>query len=250
MTTNQHPSATHTEVLWRRLYLSRAKLKAVSRTSALLSGFAMVAIVEIQVDTPKTTTPGKSQNGGGSGGSGDGSDSDNVPDALLVVFGVCTTLLVTVHLIALMISTCILPSMEAVTSEVSHQAVSESPHEKMRHCVEMAWICSTGVGILLFMVEIALLAWVKFNAVSPNAAVASTAVVVPAALLFVVFSLLFYRRLLAHKHERHEEGLRALQAMATDISRRSRTQGSLRVQLVGKWTFNERDLHQRSAVRI
>ena len=32
--------------------------------------------------------------------------------------------------------------------------ISESPHDKFHFYIEMAWICSTGFGIILFLVEI------------------------------------------------------------------------------------------------
>ena len=47
-----------------------------------------------------------------------------VPTALLITFTVCTTLLVSVHMLALMISTCILPNVEAVAGIHGLAAVS------------------------------------------------------------------------------------------------------------------------------
>ena len=143
---------------------------------------------------------------------------EDVPESLLIFFGACTTLLVAVHLVALMISTCILPNVESVCHSNNPCSVNESPHDTMRHCVEIAWICSTGLGILLFLVEIALLCWVKFYGRSHSAAIASTIIVIPTAVLFIFFSLAFYRKLLAHKNERHEEDLRELEQMTVALN--------------------------------
>ncbi|XP_024287030.1 calcium release-activated calcium channel protein 1 isoform X1 [Oncorhynchus tshawytscha] len=199
---------------WRKLYLSRAKLKASSRTSALLSGFAMVrniraqrciaakvAMVEVQLDTTYPYPPG-----------------------LLIAFSACTTVLVAVHLFALMVSTCILPNIEAVSNVHNLNSVKESPHERMHHHIELAWAFSTVIGTLLFLAEVVLLCWVKFLPIRPKnhnpnngtisagvaAAITSTSIMVPFGLIFIVFAVHFYRSLVSHKTDRQFQELEEL----------------------------------------
>ncbi|XP_067136086.1 calcium release-activated calcium channel protein 1-like [Centruroides vittatus] len=175
---------------WRRLHLSRAKWKASSRTSALLSEFAMVAMVEVQL-------------------------GEEMPRELIISFSVCTILLVAVNILSLMISKCILPNVEAVASVYGIAAVSESPHEKMH--VELAWACSTVFGIILFLSEIAILCWVKFYDYSREAALAATILLVPIVITTLAFAFHFYRKLVVHKYEQSAHGLQELENMVNQL---------------------------------
>ncbi|XP_029303150.1 protein orai-2 [Cottoperca gobio] len=209
---------------WRKLYLSRAKLKASSRTSALLSGFAMVAMVEVQLEMQYS-----------------------YPPVLLIAFSVCTTVLVAVHLFALLISTCILPNVEAVSNIHNLNSVSESPHVRMHHYIELAWGFSTALGILLFLAEVVLLCWIKFLPVDSSlpkkqvcttvapasgkpttpqavpqdsgwlAALASTIIMVPVGVIFVLFTIHFYRSLVRHKTDRHHQEIEELHKIKVQL---------------------------------
>jgi len=201
------PDNNMSALSWKRLHLSRAKLKASSRTSALLSGFAMVAMVEVQL-----------------------CDSDPVPTALLITFAICTILLVSVHMLALMISTCILPHVEAVASMPGYASVDESPHESLSFYIEVAWLFSTVFGILLFMLEIIILCWVKFwNVGTDNrgilAAIIATIILIPIICLFIAFAVHFYRKVVSHKYERSAAGLQELESMATQLQTDNENQG-------------------------
>lgn len=169
----------------RSLNLGRSKLKASARTSALLSGFAMVALVEIQL-----------------------SSDNEVPAALLIGFVICTTLLIAVHMLALMIATCILPHIESVIPESS--ATSVKSQDRLKNYIEMAWFFSTTLGILLFLVEIDLICWVKFwnygaqsgTNVGTITSVVVTVLLIPTIAFFILFTIQFYRTIVTHQFEK------------------------------------------------
>lgn len=179
---------------WRKLQLSRAKLKASSKTSALLSGFAMVAMVEVQIN-----------------------NDTKIPSSVLVTFAVCTTLLVAVHMLALMISTCILPNIDAICNLDSINLVHESPHERLHWYIETAWAFSTLLGLLLFLAEIAILCFVKFYDISVTAAWSASVVLIPVLIIFIIFALHFYRSLVTHKYEVTVSGIRELELLKEQI---------------------------------
>uniref|UniRef100_A0A9L0TST0 Calcium release-activated calcium channel protein 1 n=1 Tax=Equus caballus TaxID=9796 RepID=A0A9L0TST0_HORSE len=171
-------------------------------------------------------------------------DADHdYPPGLLIAFSACTTVLVAVHLFALMISTCILPNIEAVSNVHNLNSVKESPHERMHRHIELAWAFSTVIGTLLFLAEVVLLCWVKFlplkkqpgqtrptskppadgaaanvssSGITPGqaAAIASTTIMVPFGLVFIVFAVHFYRSLVSHKTDRQFQELNELAEFA------------------------------------
>ncbi|XP_046740239.1 calcium release-activated calcium channel protein 1 isoform X2 [Diprion similis] len=179
---------------WRRLHMSRAKLKATATTSELLSGFAMVAMVELQINEPTA-----------------------VPEWLFVMFAVCTTVLVSVHIFALMISTYLLPNVEAISKLQIARLVTESPHERMRGFIELAWAFSTVLGLFLFLVEVAILCWVKFWDYSFTAATASTIIVIPVLIVFIAFAVHFYHSLVVYKCEATVSDMKELESIRKNL---------------------------------
>ncbi|XP_062310432.1 calcium release-activated calcium channel protein 1-like [Osmerus eperlanus] len=195
MSLKEHSEET---LSWRKLHLSRAKLKAISQTSAFMAGFAMVAMVEMDLES-----------------------TDPYPRWLLVAFSACTTTLVAVHLFALVISTCLLPHFDALARLDIKNLGFESPQKSLHSYVEAAWILSTVVGTLLSLVEVVLVVWIKFLPLNPNnmekndmssseAAITSSSIMLAVGLLFIVFAVHFYYTLVVHKTDCQTEKLKEL----------------------------------------
>ena len=129
---------TNSETEYYRLRLSKSKLKAVSRTSALFSGFAMVAMVELDLAYHESENSMDSNkiyskilpvlaNGTASNATKMMvnqfaeqqiiKNDNQVPQWILILYAIITSLLIGCNMMALMISTCILPQLEALSLE-------------------------------------------------------------------------------------------------------------------------------------
>ncbi|KFD55970.1 hypothetical protein M514_03094, partial [Trichuris suis] len=121
---------------------------------------------------------------------------------VLIAFGICTTLLVGVHLLALMISTCMLPHMDSVLNCHNYEVISESPHVRMKWYIELAWCFSTVLGLLLFLLEIGIVFWIKFTAIkATKVTYIPTGILALILAVFLCFTFMFYSKLTMHKYE-------------------------------------------------
>lgn len=106
--------------------------------------------------------------------------------------------------------------------------MNESPHDAMYFYIEIAWAFSTVFGIFLFLIELAILCWVKFwdsGTAGYTSSLVSTVMLIPIGIIFVAFAVHFYRTLVSHKFERSERGLQELESMISHLHNDHQTTG-------------------------
>lgn len=147
---------------------------------------------------------------------------------MLVAFVICTTVLIAVHMLALMIATCILPHIESVAliPGTNTYSANDGTHNRLRNYIEMSWFFSTTIGIFLFLVEIDLICWVKFWNYGANsgtnigriASISVTVALVPILILFILFAVKFYRSLVTHQFEKSEREILELETLIDQLN--------------------------------
>ncbi|EGD73582.1 hypothetical protein PTSG_05291 [Salpingoeca rosetta] len=199
----------------RQLALFTHKLEQTGGTSALLSGFALVAMVELNLPEGRTHVE----------------EFDNNP--VFYIFSAVTSVLIALHLFALMVSTSVLPYLKSAIEDIDHhlaqraltaRAKGQALHnligpqdtlfddttdtshdngllERVKHLdqfssyISKAWFFANGVGIALFLLQLALISYIKFLAHTPGAGWTGVGTLSPAFVLFMVFIYRFYRKI-------------------------------------------------------
>ena len=137
--------------------------------------------------------------------------SPMTPTALLIPFAMLTALLIFVHMVSLLIATRLLPELEAIIKQPSLH-IPTSVSKGYTWPVHVVWYLSNIVGIILFLVELVIVAYVKFypttaDRTSLHVGTATLAVVVLLSAVSLPFIVLFFRSISKKKIQLHEQNL-------------------------------------------
>ena len=137
--------------------------------------------------------------------------NENTPVAILIPYAMLTALLICVHLFSLVLATRILPELEAYISNPGVTFLSVAKGHSWP--VQLVWYLSNIVGVLLFLLELVLVAYVKFFPVEGidknrlHAGTATLLVVIVLCAISLPFIVIFFRSLSNKKIKFHEQKL-------------------------------------------
>lgn len=109
---------------------------------------------------------------------------------------------------------CILPELKSV---IRHNDKSTTNNEitkswnSLNFYIETAWLVSTGLGLFLFLLELALIFWIKVSGYSRTAAIAAIVTLCFVAFPFILFSIGFYIRIARTKVHLHQTDLETIE---------------------------------------
>lgn len=146
----------------------------------------------------------------------------NTPTALLVPFAMHTALLICVHLFSLMLATRLLPELEAISA---HPYLNPAVVKLAKSWpIQLCWVLSNIVGIVLFVVELVLVAYVKFYPVTDgmqnrlHVGTGTLAIVVFLSFLIVPFIVIFFRSISKLHIKLQEQRLERARIMLDNIN--------------------------------
>lgn len=183
------------KVLMKHLHYSVALLSCVSNfriNHFIIIFFSQVAIVELSLDSYK---------------------SHNSGDGLLISYAIISCLLVGIHLLALLMSMCILPELKSVIRQNDLWINNEThkPLSSLNIFIEIAWVVSTGLGLFLFLIELGIIIWIKVRGFSRLAAISALITLSIVGCPFILFAIGFYIRITRAKVHFHQNDLETIE---------------------------------------
>lgn len=185
-------------VEWRNFHFELAKLQSTTRTSIFLAAFGMVKSAYDFI--PENVIYHKINVLQGIMTSFQFTNPSHAPSWLVSLLSVNSVVLISMHSFAFVIGTCLLPTLKAVEEEyvppqegqLYMKPVPEySPHRRFSGFIRTSHRISHIFGLFVFLLEVPLVAWVKFWDLSINAGIASSVAMFPFLVAFVIFYWVF-----------------------------------------------------------